>query len=159
VATHTSRGAFIALEFTLNIFGVVVAYWLEFGLGFIGDGRSQVRWRFPIAFQIIPIIIFMIALRWMPESPRWLVKAGRMDEAQSILRRLRSDSDGSSTTPDENGGHAAADAEFLSIVDVVKLEQKHSKMNSYWNMFWGIGSGDLHIARRVQLSIWLQIIQ
>lgn len=28
VATHTSRGAFIALEFTLNIFGVVVAYWL-----------------------------------------------------------------------------------------------------------------------------------
>lgn len=45
VATHTSRGAFIASEFTLNIFGVVVAYWMEFGLGFIGDGRSQFRWR------------------------------------------------------------------------------------------------------------------
>ena len=45
VATHTSRGAFIASEFTLNIFGVVVAYWLEFGLGFVGDGTSQVRWR------------------------------------------------------------------------------------------------------------------
>ncbi|KAK0440084.1 major facilitator superfamily domain-containing protein [Armillaria borealis] len=54
VATHTSRGAFIAVEFTLNIFGVVVAYWLEFGLGFVGDGRSEVRWRFPIAFQILP---------------------------------------------------------------------------------------------------------
>jgi MFS family permease len=26
---HTSRGQFIAIEFTLNIFGVVVAYWLE----------------------------------------------------------------------------------------------------------------------------------
>lgn len=45
VATHTSRGAFIASEFTLNIFGVVVAYWLEFGMGFIGDGNTQVRWR------------------------------------------------------------------------------------------------------------------
>jgi MFS family permease len=45
VATHTSRGAFIASEFTLNIFGVVVAYWMEFGLGFVGDGTSQVRWR------------------------------------------------------------------------------------------------------------------
>lgn len=45
VASHTSRGAFIASEFTLNIFGVVVAYWLEFGLGFVGDGTSQVRWR------------------------------------------------------------------------------------------------------------------
>lgn len=29
VADHTSRGQFIAIEFTLNIFGVVLAYWLE----------------------------------------------------------------------------------------------------------------------------------
>lgn len=28
-AAHTSRGQFIAIEFTLNIFGVVVAYWLQ----------------------------------------------------------------------------------------------------------------------------------
>ncbi len=35
VATHTSRGAFIASEFTLNILGVVVAYWREFGMGFV----------------------------------------------------------------------------------------------------------------------------
>ena len=28
-AEHTSRGQFVAIEFTLNIFGVVVAYWLE----------------------------------------------------------------------------------------------------------------------------------
>lgn len=28
-AEHTSRGQFVSIEFTLNIFGVVVAYWLE----------------------------------------------------------------------------------------------------------------------------------
>lgn len=28
-ASHTSRGAFVSIEFTLNIFGVVVAYWIE----------------------------------------------------------------------------------------------------------------------------------
>jgi len=44
-AEHTSRGQFIAIEFTLNIFGVVVAYWLEFGLSFIDGGDSAVRWR------------------------------------------------------------------------------------------------------------------
>ncbi|KAK0237232.1 general substrate transporter [Armillaria nabsnona] len=155
VATHTSRGAFIAVEFTLNIFGVVVAYWLEFGLGFVGDGRSEVRWRFPIAFQILPVIIFMLALFYMPESPRWLVKAGRLEEAQAVLRRLRY------VEPDTEGkeDHSVADKEFAAIAEVVELERKHSKMNSYWNMFWGIGSGDLHIARRVQLSIWLQILQ
>ncbi|KAJ3820636.1 general substrate transporter [Lentinula raphanica] len=157
VATHTSRGAFISLEFTLNILGVVVAYWLEFGLGFVGDGRSQVRWRFPIAFQIIPVIMFMISLIWMPESPRYLVKIGRIEEAKDVLHRLRA-TDDSGISSDEKLNHVA-DRELNDILQVVSLERKHAKMNNYWNMFWGIGSGELHIARRVQLSIWLQIVQ
>ncbi|KAJ3738699.1 general substrate transporter [Lentinula detonsa] len=157
VATHTSRGAFISLEFTLNILGVVVAYWLEFGLGFVGDGRSQVRWRFPIAFQIIPVIMFMVSLLWMPESPRYLAKIGRIQEAKEVLRRLRATDDPNLSSDEKL--HHLADKELNDILQVVSLEKKHAKMNSYWNMFWGIGSGDLHIARRVQLSIWLQIVQ
>ncbi|KAG6901205.1 hypothetical protein C0995_015452, partial [Termitomyces sp. Mi166 len=155
VATHTSRGAFIALEFTLNIFGVVVAYWLEFSLGFVGDGRSQVRWRFPIAFQIIPISAFMILLFWMPESPRFLVKAGHLDEAKELLYCLRA----SGGPLSGERGNKQAIEEYDAIVEAVKLEKKHAGMNSYWNMFWGKDSGKLHIARRVQLSIWLQIMQ
>ncbi|KAH0580064.1 hypothetical protein H2248_002878 [Termitomyces sp. 'cryptogamus'] len=156
VATHTTRGAFIAFEFTTNIFGVVVAYWFEFGLGFVGDGRSQIRWRFPIAFQIIPISVFMILLLWMPESPRYLVKAGRLHEAKELLQRLRAPSDPLSGEKEE---HKQAREEYEAIVDAVQLGRKHASMNNYWNMFWGKGSGKFHIARRVQLSIWLQIIQ
>jgi MFS family permease len=54
LADHKSRGTFIAMEFTLNIFGVVVAYWLGYGVSFIDNGNSPIRWRFPIAFQIVP---------------------------------------------------------------------------------------------------------
>ncbi|KAI0744478.1 general substrate transporter [Earliella scabrosa] len=143
VATHTSRGAFIASEFTLNIFGVVVAYWLEFGLGFVGNGDTQVRWRFPIAFQIIPVLAFM--------SPRWLIKMGRLEEAREILCRLRSE-DGSVEAPE-------ALREYEDIVANVALEKEHSKRNSYVSMFFGLHDDGLHVARRVQLSIWLQIVQ
>ncbi|KAH9886703.1 general substrate transporter [Cubamyces lactineus] len=151
VATHTSRGAFIASEFTLNIFGVVVAYWLEFGLGFIGDGTSQVRWRFPIAFQILPVLAFMACLPMMPESPRWLIKMGRNAEAREILGRLRS----------EDGSVEADRAvrEYDEIVETVALEKEHASRNSYLSMFFGRNDGGLHVARRVQLSIWLQIVQ
>jgi len=56
-AEHTSRGQFIAIEFTLNIFGVAVAYWLEFGLSFIDGGRGAFQWRFPIAVSILPALL------------------------------------------------------------------------------------------------------
>lgn len=50
-ASHSSRGAFVAIEFTLNIFGVVVAYWLEYGTSFYGDGTSGFIWRMSTPFS------------------------------------------------------------------------------------------------------------
>ncbi|GKU07510.1 mfs monosaccharide protein [Fusarium langsethiae] len=149
-AEHTSRGQFIAIEFTLNIFGVVVAYWLEFGLSYIDNNGSQFGWRFPIAFQIIPLLVLLGCVWFFPESPRWLVKVGRDDEAQYILQRLR----GSSEVD-----RARAHAEYTDIKNIVQLETKESSKNSYFHMFFGIGSGELHTGRRVQLVIWLQIMQ
>lgn len=77
---------------------------------------------------------------------------GRAEEAKIILGRLRSE------TGDPEDSKATA--EFDEIVATVKLEKQHAKRNSYISMFFGLhDDGNLHIARRVQLSIWLQIIQ
>lgn len=72
---------------------------------------------------------------------------GREEEGRYILGRLRGESDG------------VAEAEYQDIVNVVKLERESTFVNSYWKMFFGVGSGKLHIGRRVQLVIWLQILQ
>lgn len=149
-AEHTSRGQFIAVEFTLNIFGVVVAYWLEFGLSFVDGGNSQLRWRFPIAFQILPLLVLLGSVWFFPESPRWLVKVGRNEEARYLLGRLRGE---------DAVGAAKADAEMRDIRNIVVHERKTASRNSYFSMLFGIGSGNLHTARRVQLVIWLQIMQ
>lgn len=155
-ASHTSRGQFVAIEFTLNIFGVVVAYWLGFGCSFVDGGQSAFVWRFPIAFQIIPLIFLFCIVWFFPESPRWLVKVGRIEEARYILQRLRG-------TEKED----YAEEELQDIINVAELEKQSGKIGSYFHMFWdampkfmgGGCTGKLHIGRRVQLVIWLQILQ
>lgn len=149
-AEHTSRGQFVAIEFTLNIFGVVIAYWLEFGTSKVWGGQTGFTWRFPILFQIIMLIFLLMIVFLFPESPRYLTKVGRGDEARYILGRLRG----------ETGADAGrAEAEYQDICNVVQLEKESSSAQSYYKMLFGIGSGKLHTGRRVQLVIWLQIMQ
>ena len=149
LADYSSRGTFIAMEFTLNIFGVVVAYWLAYGVSFIDNGESEVRWRLPIAFQILPLLFLLLCCWAFPESPRWLSKVGRNEEALYVLERLRG-------VDGEQAG--LAQAEHDDIRRVIELE-KSSEGTSYIHMLFGIRSGSLHTGRRVQLVIWLQIIQ
>lgn len=149
LSDHTSRGTFIAMEFTLNIFGVVVAYWLGFAVKFIDNGYSAFRWRFPIAFQIAPLIFLLVCCWAFPESPRWLCKVGRNDEALYILERVRGT---------EGADTGIARAELDGIKAIVELE-KTAEGTSYFSMFFGRKCGKLHNARRGQLVIWLQILQ
>jgi hypothetical protein len=121
------------------------------GLSFIDGGLSPWRWRFPVAFQILPLLILLGSVFFFPESPRWLVKQGRHSEARYILGRLRGNT--------EESDIVRAEAEFKEIQGVAELELSNAMPTSYWSMLVGSGNNDLHIARRVQLVIWLQILQ
>ena len=120
------------------------------GTSFYGDGTSSFIWRFPIAFQIAPLLCLLTVVWFMPESPRWLVKEGREDEARYILGRLRGE---------DGDDQKKSEAEFQDIRNTCALERETSQQQSYFRMFFGIGSGKLHTGRRVQLVVWLQIMQ
>ena len=49
---------------------------------------STFGWRWPIAFQGVFIIIVLLMLPFLTESPRWLVHRGRVEEATDVFIRL-----------------------------------------------------------------------
>ena len=97
---------------------------------------------------MLPIVLLLLGTMVIPESPRWLVKAGRHEEAFDIITKLRGNDD-----PD----HPAVVREYQEILAVVSLEETSAPTN-YWKMFFGIGSGDVHLGRRIQLAFWLQVL-
>jgi len=76
------RGRLVSWEVLFIGIGIVLAYWIDFGFTYVG---GSVAWRTPIAFQLIFAIAVTFLVWGLPESPRWLAKRGRMDEAIDVL--------------------------------------------------------------------------
>ncbi|KAK6369478.1 hypothetical protein LTS17_009384 [Exophiala oligosperma] len=81
-----SRGKGLSVELAINIFGVMLSYWTDYGMSYV---RSEAQFRFPIAFQIAFALATIALMLFLPESPRWLVAHGRSNEARHILWRLQ----------------------------------------------------------------------
>jgi hypothetical protein len=122
----------------------VIAYWLGYGLR---TDTTSFRWRFPLAFQLVPILILLITVWFLPESPRWLMSQGRRDEAVEILAKIRGDVP--LTDP--------ALKEELEQLDAVVVSAHH-KRYSFFNVTFGRYSGKLHLGRRVALAIGIMMM-
>lgn len=93
-ALPRSRGRHVVLVGLFISFGYVLASWVS--LGFFQIKNSSVAWRVPLAIPNLLSITIMSTIYFMPESPRWLMKHGRVEEARQALSALR-DSSGDST--------------------------------------------------------------
>lgn len=49
---------------------------------------SSFAWRWPIAFQGVFLLVILVTLPMLPESPRWLAQHDRLDEAADVFARL-----------------------------------------------------------------------
>ncbi|CAA0823287.1 Monosaccharide-sensing protein 3 [Striga hermonthica] len=66
--------------------GMFFSYCMVFGMSLM-DSPS---WRVMLGVLSIPsVVYFVLALFFLPESPRWLVSKGKMKEAKRVLQRIR----------------------------------------------------------------------
>ncbi|KAK2051952.1 general substrate transporter [Colletotrichum caudatum] len=111
-SSASERGRRVLLQGFFAIGGVVVASWTEFDLYFVKD--NQVNFRFPIAFQGLFAIIITSLVMSLPESPRWLIKKERFEDARTVMAALGGLSEDSEVVNEE-----------LSLIRDAYIEEQH----------------------------------
>lgn len=82
------RGKLVGL-FQFNVvFGIVISYLSNYLIGLSGEHS----WRLMLGIQAVPSALFFFLLRFIPESPRWLImKKGKVEEAREIFKIINPD--------------------------------------------------------------------
>lgn len=83
ISPAASRGKLVAL-FQFNIvFGILVSYLSNYLIG----QESESSWRWMLGVQAAPSLLFLLLLRFVPESPRWLMlRKSDFKQAEKIFR-------------------------------------------------------------------------
>ncbi|KAK7439071.1 hypothetical protein VKT23_017777 [Stygiomarasmius scandens] len=84
------RGRLVCLNSTVTIIGLVIAYWLDYGMSFV-PGPAQ--WRLPIGFQAVFALCLLLQGMVLPDSPRWLMAHGHIEEAERVIAILEDKDD------------------------------------------------------------------
>ncbi|KAK5012915.1 hypothetical protein LTR16_003366 [Cryomyces antarcticus] len=140
-----NRSAAFSLVLTTNFAGIILAYWLKFG---VRNSGEPFKWRLSLGFMAIPMVTVFLTVILLPDSPRWLVSNGRREEAIEILAKVRGDvSHGDPTL--------LAEVEHLEAV----VASANHPRNHLRSIVIGPHSGALHLGHRAWLGFALQLSQ
>ncbi|MCJ1357417.1 MAG: hypothetical protein MMC33_007413 [Icmadophila ericetorum] len=150
IAPRKVRGAIVSgYQFCITI-GLLLASCVDYGTQNRNDSGS---YRIPIALQMLWAIILAIGLFFLPESPRYFVKKGRLDRAAHALARVRGQ---------------PADSEFVQteLAEIIanheyelQVVPQTSYIGSWLNCFKGGLSRPSSNLRRTILGTSLQMMQ
>jgi sugar porter (SP) family MFS transporter len=90
IAPPEVRGRLVATSQLNIVAGILVAYASNYAITALVGGPETAAWRWMLGIVAVPSVLFFVALAPLSESPRWLVKAHRRDEALGVLRKLGS---------------------------------------------------------------------
>jgi SP family arabinose:H+ symporter-like MFS transporter len=106
IAPPAIRGRLVAFYQLAIVFGILLAYFVNY----IFDGFGLDNWRWMFASQAAPSLLFWLMLLLVPETPRWLLQAGRKKEASIILEKVAG-----SVTEIENSIHQQQPVSLLQL--------------------------------------------
>jgi SP family galactose:H+ symporter-like MFS transporter len=87
VAPADARGWQVSLFQLAITVGILLAYMVDYAFA-----QAQ-GWRWMLGLAVVPAAIFGLGMIYLPESPRWLLRNGRRENARATLSRIRGTQD------------------------------------------------------------------
>ena len=84
------RGMLVSLYQLAIVIGILLIFFVNLLVQNMGDEAWNVEWgwRYMLGSETLPAILFFVAMFFVPESPRWLAKESKEEEALGILTRI-----------------------------------------------------------------------
>ncbi|GAA4795635.1 sugar porter family MFS transporter [Olivibacter ginsenosidimutans] len=87
VSPANIRGRNVAINQLTIVIGILVTNLVNYALA--DNGPEAWRWMFGLG--AVPAGLFFLGVIWLPESPRWLLKAGKEAQAKKVLGNIGSE--------------------------------------------------------------------
>ena len=99
ISPAAQRGRFVAVNQLTIVIGVLAAQLGNLMIAkpvassatlaeISASWNGQVGWRWMFGSGIVPAVVFLVLMFFVPESPRWLVRAGKSQRAHQMLMRI-----------------------------------------------------------------------
>lgn len=125
---RAQRGRVMGMLITAWFVGATAAYVVGYALINLVDSGA---WRWALGSAAIPAVAFIIARIGTPESPRWLLSRGRVDQARAVLTRVY----GEEATPEAIDALVADEtAHGLGFAAVFRGD--YLKRTAFVGLFW-----------------------
>ena len=96
VAPKKYRGTLVSINQLNIVLGISIAFFTNF---FINKNvtDTDLNWRWMLGIGVIPALLYLVFLFFVPQSPRWLAQRSKFSGARKILQRLGGDAYASAT--------------------------------------------------------------
>src|SRR5665213_1042251 len=90
ISPPADRGRLVTLQQIAIVVGITLVYFVNWAIASQGDEAwgLSVGWRWMLASEALPALLFFFLLLFVPDSPRWYTMKGEKDKALTVLRRL-----------------------------------------------------------------------
>src|ERR1044071_846048 len=84
VSPASIRGRNVSINQLTIVIGILVTNLVNYTLS--DNGPDAWRWMFGLG--TVPSLLFLFGVLWLPESPRWLAKARKHQQAENVLNKI-----------------------------------------------------------------------